>query len=316
MASDTTSGSKTVKISKKEVMLRNKSYFKTSTGDEAGCAAKKGLITSKIKGKVYFKSWSPDVKIEGENAVRHFDTTTHNHASETGNESLPWPHIDSSAFGNLEECKKDKEEMEKACDGKDPCPGILKTPKAQQRAAHGTTKAAALATAEAEKDGNECVQKSRCYLRPYEPSGKQDGCCPGQTGHHIPPKACFKRGGKYQAGYSAGKALCVCLEGMNQHAGSHGKNHAAIEFLADAKNINPGDSVSLPEYNKMCAATVEAQTGCKKECIEAQLNESLKDKNIKEVMHVDTNSSADVPDTLKQDILKSANISSAPSVSF
>ena len=41
-AKDTTKGSKTVKISKKEVMLRNKSYFKTSTGDEAGCAAKKG----------------------------------------------------------------------------------------------------------------------------------------------------------------------------------------------------------------------------------------------------------------------------------
>ena len=40
MASDTTSGSRTVKITGKEVMLKNKSYFKKSTGDEAGCAAK------------------------------------------------------------------------------------------------------------------------------------------------------------------------------------------------------------------------------------------------------------------------------------
>ncbi len=78
--SETTEGSKTVKISDKEVMLKNKSYFKSSTGDEAGCAAKKGVITSVNKGKVYFISWSMDVKFEGENVVRNLDMTTHNHA--------------------------------------------------------------------------------------------------------------------------------------------------------------------------------------------------------------------------------------------
>jgi hypothetical protein len=83
-ASDTTKGSKKVKISKKEVLLKNSSYFKISTGDEAGCAPKKGVITSKIKGKVYFKSWSMDVKIEGKNVTRHLDLTTNNHASEPG----------------------------------------------------------------------------------------------------------------------------------------------------------------------------------------------------------------------------------------
>jgi hypothetical protein len=35
-ASDTTSGSKSVKISGKEVMLKDKSYYEKSTGDEAG----------------------------------------------------------------------------------------------------------------------------------------------------------------------------------------------------------------------------------------------------------------------------------------
>ena len=63
MSSDTTDGSKTVQISGKEVMLKNKSYFKKSTGDEAGSAAKKGVITSVNTGKVYFNSWSMDVKI-------------------------------------------------------------------------------------------------------------------------------------------------------------------------------------------------------------------------------------------------------------
>ena len=57
-------------------MLKNKSYFKKSTGDEAGCAAKKGVITSVNRGKVYFIAWSMDVKVEGENVVRHLDMTT------------------------------------------------------------------------------------------------------------------------------------------------------------------------------------------------------------------------------------------------
>ena len=85
MATDTTDGSSTVKISGQEVMLKNKSYFKRSTGDEAGCAAKKGVVTSVNMGKVYFTMWSMDVKVEGENVVRHFDMTTHNHGSIPGN---------------------------------------------------------------------------------------------------------------------------------------------------------------------------------------------------------------------------------------
>src|SRR6266478_1026076 len=68
MASDTSGGSKTVKISDQEVMLKNSSYFQKSMGDEAGCAPKKGVLTSKNMGKIYFNAWSMDVKIEGENA--------------------------------------------------------------------------------------------------------------------------------------------------------------------------------------------------------------------------------------------------------
>jgi hypothetical protein len=93
MASDTTSGSSSVKISGQEVMLKNKSYFKRSMGDEAGCAPKKGVITSMNMGKVYFTMWSMDVKVEGENVVRMLDLTTHNHASVPGN-TTPWPYID------------------------------------------------------------------------------------------------------------------------------------------------------------------------------------------------------------------------------
>jgi hypothetical protein len=101
------------------------------------------------------------------------------------------------------------------------------------------------------------------------------------------------------------------MEGASQHLGSHGKNHAAIEWLAEQKKIKPGQSCDLKEYNSLCAATVEAQCGCKKECIEAQLNDSFKDKDVDSVKHTDTNSSAEVPDKLKADIRESAGLPAA-----
>lgn len=97
MASDTTNGSKTVKISGQEVMLKNKSYFKKSMGDEAGSAPKNGVVTSKNMGKVYFTMWSMDVKIEGENVVRALDLTTHNHAGSMPGNTPPWPYTDAIA---------------------------------------------------------------------------------------------------------------------------------------------------------------------------------------------------------------------------
>jgi hypothetical protein len=102
MASDTTDGSRTVQISGKEVMLKDKSYFKKSVGDEAGCAAKKGVVTSVNRGKVFFIMWSMDVVIEGENVVRHMDNTSHNHASPPPN-IVTIIHVDTMA-GPDDEC--------------------------------------------------------------------------------------------------------------------------------------------------------------------------------------------------------------------
>jgi len=102
LASDTSDGSTSVKISDQEVMLKNKSYFKKSTGDEAGSAPKKGVVTSKIMGKVYFNAWSMDVKVEGENVVRNLDITTHNHGSVPGN-SPTWPYLDDMSPAQMAE---------------------------------------------------------------------------------------------------------------------------------------------------------------------------------------------------------------------
>lgn len=98
MASDTSEGSSTVKISNQEVMLKNKSSFSKSSGDEAGSAPKKGVVTSKNMGKVYFNAWSMDVKIEGENVPRNLDITTHNHMSKMPGNTPPMPHVSSMAM--------------------------------------------------------------------------------------------------------------------------------------------------------------------------------------------------------------------------
>lgn len=115
LASDTSDGSTTVKISGQEVMLKNKSYFKKSTGDEAGSAPLKGVVTHKITGKVYFTAWSMDVKVEGENVVRMMDLTTHNHGSSPGN-SPPYLYTDevAAAFQQPPDQCKDLDNVLKA----------------------------------------------------------------------------------------------------------------------------------------------------------------------------------------------------------
>jgi Domain of unknown function (DUF4150) len=79
VAKDTTNGSRTVFIHKKEIMQRDKSFLKGSTGNEPATENfKKGAVTGVIKGKCYFKSWAMSV-YEGYNGCRDSDFTTNNH---------------------------------------------------------------------------------------------------------------------------------------------------------------------------------------------------------------------------------------------
>ena len=84
MDSDLTSGSGTVKIGGKEVSQENSSKYSKCSGDEAGAAPKKGLVTSKNTGSVYAQKWSTDVKVEGKGVVRFGDMATSNHACNPG----------------------------------------------------------------------------------------------------------------------------------------------------------------------------------------------------------------------------------------
>lgn len=241
MASDTTDGSKNVKISGNEVMLKNKSYFKKSTGDEAGCAAKKGLITSTNTGKVYFNAWSMDVKFEGENVVRHLDLTTHNHASTPGG-TPPWPYLDMMSASEAAKCAGDKKKEETACKdfvpygAKDPCPPPP-TGLASKKGADKFAKKIA-----DDRDGAaECLAARRCSLQPYDAKKGGGGCCPGQTPHHLVEASAFHVQGrgdgpansstgdnvKLQScgGYDMNKAPCICVEGAGHGVGTHGLIH-------------------------------------------------------------------------------------------
>jgi len=269
MASDCTSGSTSVQISGQEVMLKNKSYFKQSTGDEAGCAAKKGVVTSVNRGKVYFNMWSMDVKVEGENVVRNLDLTTHNHASVPGN-SPTWPYVDEAAFPGIEAlCAGDKAKEKSACAG---C----------------NTKAKACKSAA-------CQKARKCMLVPYVRSGSPR-CCKGQTAHHLVEVHCFapkgsrkKVIGKFK-GYNQNKAPCVCASGP-RHDKQHGMLHAVqgqLERAFNARGVpgtQVGNGVSNWTYSEakgvgvMAHRTTFPDADCSSDCVAAQLDAYHKQKS-------------------------------------
>ncbi len=118
MASDLTGGSTTVTIGGKPLCLKDKSSFKKTSGDEAGSAGTKGVVSMSNTGAVFFAAWSMTVKVEGENVVRNLDIGTHNHASQVGN-SPPWPFVASMTTPTLAvddpKCKLTK--YKDGCDG-------------------------------------------------------------------------------------------------------------------------------------------------------------------------------------------------------
>ncbi|MCL4747375.1 MAG: DUF4150 domain-containing protein [Burkholderiaceae bacterium] len=295
MASDCTSGSATVKISNQEVMLKNKSYFKKSMGDEAGCAAKKGVITSVNRGKVYFTMWSMDVKVEGENVVRNLDLTTHNHGSVPGN-TPTWPYIDETAFPGIEgKCAADKKREEECCADYDPhgdkdvCAELGASRKPSRKKSSGQSDRLADRAA-----ANKCLAARRCALKPYKPASGQSSCCKPQTAHHLLEASAFHdkgRGGKGSvpvagvSGYKEGAAPCVCAEGATQNVGTHGLLHtyqsaAASKARSGAVQLSNGKTITAKKTTYGTAkrtaikamAKVFPESSCDAECISAQLD--------------------------------------------
>ncbi|MBW2646835.1 MAG: DUF4150 domain-containing protein [Deltaproteobacteria bacterium] len=145
---DMKKGSKKVKIDGKEVMLKDKSFYKTSPlGNEVATKSLgAGVVSHVITGKTYFVAWSMDVKFEGKNVDRHIDLTTSNHASPMGNEQLPLPGLEGMAPPPPEEedpelcpcCKEPKHPNQRDNNGK-PLTKDDKITEAEFYAAAGTT---------------------------------------------------------------------------------------------------------------------------------------------------------------------------------
>jgi hypothetical protein len=305
MASDTTDGSSTVKISGQEVMLKNKSYFKRSMGDEAGCAPKKAVVTSKNMGKVYFNAWSMDVKVEGENVVRMLDITTHNHASFPGN-SPTWPYLDEVAFSDPNHpCADLAKDIDKHCLDKETS-GPNKGELSNDQSAVVFRKDA-LAKDIADRDGSDvkrapsleelckknngkCKEAMECVVSPYSPNN----CCPDKKGnqltpHHIVPKSQFSEKGESGnlldldsgATYKEDKAPCICAEGhshsgngihpeLHQETNTLTRSHPKVKvgkgkMIPDTKSWEVGDAEAVG------AQAVEEIMGCSAECTELQV---------------------------------------------
>jgi Domain of unknown function (DUF4150)/GHH signature containing HNH/Endo VII superfamily nuclease toxin 2 len=295
MASDCTDGSSTVKISGQEVMLKNKSYFKKSMGDEAGCAPKKGVVTSKNMGKVYFNAWSMDVKVEGENVVRNLDLTTHNHASMPGDTPV-WPYIDEAAINDSNNpCADEIAKEQQACHEyephgrKNPCTKAALGGSGKPSGEMTSGEADAMADRAA---GNECLAARRCALQPYKST--KSHCCPQQTGHHLVEASALHETGRGGPGctpvagvsdYSENLAPCVCAEGVNQNTGTHGLMHT---FQSASASKCRNGSIALSDGSTMTAKkttygtakkkAVEAfqktfpESDCDEKCLEAQLD--------------------------------------------
>ncbi len=309
MASDTTDGSKSVKIGDKEVGLKDKSCFKKSMGDEAGCAAKKGVITSKNTGKVYFKSWSMDVKIEGENAVRHLDMTTNNHGTEPG-DTPPWIYKDRLALAKMSGCEDELQALEDGeCHkkGKRRCPKNAKLANARKLHKRAIARRTAAKEAGMSLDRhtktmdrhqqvinkehmkyerslrrNPCNKAAACMLVTYEDGNPPDpACCEPQSPHHL----VFDSAVKGKGTYKHKNGPCICAAG-NASNGMHGLLHAKQKaWMIDSPPKGSTDigakKTTVGKWESAAAKTVEEiHPDCSAACIKAQLRKAHKDMGV------------------------------------
>ena len=282
MAKDATKGSKNVKISGKEVMLKNKSHFKKSMGDEAGCATKKGVVTSKNRGKIYFTAWSMDVKFEGQNVVRHFDLTTHNHGSSPPN-TPPWMYVDQMAVPPPgHPCETEIKAAESEC--------------ASSKVENGRRKGCT----------EECKNAMACILPPKK-KDKEMCCDPENTGDHLiedhwiwqdkkaktlmPDFAHLgeMEGGQYKKKYGPYHGAPTMCVKRCRYSGKHGVAHATRGVMEDTF-IKPNRKFTFAAGRGMAVQAhkdANPDSNCSRGCIESQINAFYGEDGSKELKKPD-----------------------------
>ena len=137
-----------------------------------------------------------------------------------------------------------------------------------------------------------CLRARKCLLVPYKNTDGEgkltkavsqakhgNGCCPGQTGHHILPDAMVDGAGC--PGYDYDNAPTICLEGTKNgfKHGSHGMAHGALSAsIKNYKRDTGKNTLSYEEAKKQGIAAVRAAGAaqCDPQCLEAQLDAHYK----------------------------------------
>lgn len=128
-----------------------------------------------------------------------------------------------------------------------------------------------------------CLTARKCMLVPYNKTGaaqaKQsgEGCCPGQSGHHVMPGAMFGHGkGQVTRPCYVGKhsgAPTICLEGATNNHGSHGKAHEELEKAFLRAEIPEGSAISYEKASELSIEAIrEVAPHCSAACLQAQLD--------------------------------------------
>jgi Domain of unknown function (DUF4150) len=277
-ASDTTNGSTTVMISGKEIMLKDASVFKKSTGNEAATKSLgMGVVTHTIQGEASFVSWSMDVKIEGQNADRHLDQMMHNEMCSPAN-TCPWLYIDEAATGKTDECSDVRSAVNSNC--------------SEDEFAAGSPECSPA-----------CCEAKKCVCSPYGSNPKccdeppPDGAGPGgqalpKTKHHIVPDHCFKApgdDGDYYGGIenmSYGQGLAICVPGEDKadedaegELLDHGKIHDAFDRIENQYRAK-GGKWQFSEAAAVGADVCGHYAQCDKKCLQQQTEQYYKKKNV------------------------------------
>ncbi|EDT6764488.1 hypothetical protein AC423_004771, partial [Salmonella enterica subsp. enterica] len=72
--------------------------------------------------------------------------------------------------------------------------------------------------------------------------------------------------------YTEGKAPTICLEGKDNHTGSHGMMHTVTGELIKQKKV--GKEIKYVTARDMVIDQVAAMYGCDKACLKAQLDKA------------------------------------------
>jgi hypothetical protein len=154
-----------------------------------------------------------------------------------------------------------------------------------------------------------CLRARKCMLVPFNKKGAAKwagkGCCPGQTGHHLLPDAMFRDGAKGEAAkkawaadpanrdakgklkkmprdklpkrecwgnYTEGQSPTICVEGNDQHMGSHGVMHSLTSTKLKAKGALGKSDMPYTDARDLVLEEVSKTYGCTKECLKEQLD--------------------------------------------